>query len=123
MRRSFVGMLMLASLTGCGGGGGSEGGGVPAVVTGPPLTDVVNPAPGAGNPVMPLFSRPFAGQYKLLNYFDHDLPINPNDTNGFQVNWRGARAIPGKDIKGYDGHKGIDWLLPENTPLLAVTSG
>jgi murein DD-endopeptidase MepM/ murein hydrolase activator NlpD len=59
----------------------------------------------------------------VLNYFDHDLPINPNDANGFQLNWRGAHVIPGRDIKGYDGHKGVDWLLPENTPVLAVTGG
>jgi murein DD-endopeptidase MepM/ murein hydrolase activator NlpD len=83
----------------------------------------VNPEPGASNTVIRLFSRPFMGQYPVLNYFDHDRPVWPNDTNGYQLNWRGAHAIPGKDIKGYDGHMGIDWLLPENTPVLAVTNG
>jgi murein DD-endopeptidase MepM/ murein hydrolase activator NlpD len=115
-------VLMLAWVSGC-GGGGSDGGDASGGFIGPPLTDVVNPEPGAGNAVIRLFSRPFAGQYQVLNYFDHDLPVNPNDTNGYQVNWRGARVIPGKDINGYDGHKGTDWLLPQNTPVFAVTGG
>jgi peptidase M23-like protein len=39
------------------------------------------------------------------------------------LTWRGARAFPGEDIQGYDGHTGIDWVLPENTPVFAVTGG
>jgi murein DD-endopeptidase MepM/ murein hydrolase activator NlpD len=89
----------------------------------PPLTAAVDPEPGPGNVPMRMFGRPFASEYAVLNYFDHDRPVAPNDTNGFQLTWRGARAFPQRDRVGYDGHTGIDWLLPENTPLLAVTDG
>jgi murein DD-endopeptidase MepM/ murein hydrolase activator NlpD len=115
-------MLLLAATAGCGGGdGGSEGGS--DAFNGPPLADVTDPQPSASNTLMPLFSRPFTGEYQVLNYFDHDVPTWPERTNGYKVTWRGARATPGKDIRGYDGHTGIDWLLPENTPLFAVTGG
>jgi murein DD-endopeptidase MepM/ murein hydrolase activator NlpD len=122
MRRiSLATLLVLACLGGCGGDGGD--GAQDDGFTGPALTDVVDPEPGTANAVMPLFSRPFEGEYQVLNYFDHDRPVHPNDTNQYQLTWRGARAFPGKDVRGYDGHKGVDWLLPENTPLFAVTDG
>jgi murein DD-endopeptidase MepM/ murein hydrolase activator NlpD len=119
-------MLPLALASGCGGGGGGDAapsGGSGGAYNGPPLTDVTDPEPAAANTVMPIFSRPFTNEYPVLNYFDHDRPIHPDDTNGYQLTWRGAHAIPGKDIGGYDGHLGIDWLLPENTPVFAVTAG
>ena len=127
--RTLLAVLLIAGMTGCGGGGdggnagAGGGGGTGDGFTGPPLTDVTSPQPGTANTLMPIFSRPFTGEYPVLNYFDHDQPIHPKDTNGYQLTWRGARAFPGKDIGGYDGHIGIDWLLPENTPLFAVTGG
>ena len=83
---------------------------------------MIDPEPSSSDTVMRLFAHPFAGEYRILNYFDHDRPVAPNDTNGHQLTWRGARAVPGRDIGGYDGHSGIDWLLPENTPVFAVTA-
>lgn len=115
MRPHFALFCLLISssiLPGCGSGGDDdEEGPAPAI----------DPEPASSNTVMRLFARPFAGEYRLLNYFDHDRPVAPNDTNGYQLTWRGARAEPGRDIDGYDGHTGIDWLLPENTPVFAVT--
>jgi murein DD-endopeptidase MepM/ murein hydrolase activator NlpD len=126
MKKTFLPMVFLFTcLSACGGGdGGSAGSGGSGGGDGSPmLTAVVDPTPGATNTLMPVLSRPFAGEYQVLNYFDHDVPTWPETTNGYQLNWRGAHAVPGKDIGGYDGHTGIDWLLPENTPLFAVTGG
>jgi hypothetical protein len=69
----------------------------------PPLRDAISPKPAAANTVMPLFVKPFSGEYPVLNYFDHDRPVAPNDINGYQLTWQGARAQPGIDIGGYDG--------------------
>jgi murein DD-endopeptidase MepM/ murein hydrolase activator NlpD len=113
--RSVV-VVTAVTLVACGGGGSDD-----AAPAGPP--NIVDPAPGASNSVMPLFVRPFADEYQLLNYFDHDVPTAPEVTNRYQLTWHGDRAVPGRDIGGYDGHRGIDWLLPENTPMFAVTSG
>jgi murein DD-endopeptidase MepM/ murein hydrolase activator NlpD len=119
--RTSMLLVLLAAAPGCGGGGDGDGG--EEVSNGPRLQDVIDPEPAAGNAVIPLFRKPFDGDYPLLNYFDHDRPVAPDDTNGYQLNWRGARAYPGRDLPGYDGHRGVDWLLPANTPVLAVTGG
>jgi len=118
--RSLV--VFAVVLSACGGGDGDSGGGggPPSNTLSPP--DIVRPTPGATNTVMPVFSRPFANEYQVLNYFDHDVPTAPETTNGYQLTYRGDHAVPGKDVRGYDGHSGIDWLLPENTPLLAVAN-
>ena len=117
--RSLAGSALILLLAACGGEGNGDA--QTPSQSGPP--NVIDPAPQAGNAVMPLFVRPFANEYPLLNYFDHDVPTAPETTNGYQLTWRGDRAQPGRDIGGYDGHTGIDWLLPENTPLFAVTNG
>lgn len=116
--RVLFGAVISFMLIGCGGDGSNSNGEAPA---GP--ANVLDPEPGASNTVMPLFVRPFAAEYGLLNYFDHDVPTAPEVTNRYQLNWRGDRAVPGRDLGGYDGHKGIDWLLPENTPMFAVVTG
>lgn len=66
---------------------------------------------------MPLFERPFAGDFATGNLFDHDLPFEFKDTNGFKLTWWGERT------GGIDGHNGYDWLMPVGTPLLAVADG
>jgi murein DD-endopeptidase MepM/ murein hydrolase activator NlpD len=120
---SLVGAAVASfGLTACGSGGGGDGPG-PANPGGPALIDVLHPEPAPSNTTMRLFGKPFAGDYRLQNYFDHDRPAAPNDTNGYQLNWQGARAYPGRDVPGYDGHTGVDWALPEGTPVLAVTAG
>lgn len=88
----------------------------------PPLMDIRHPEASVSNTVTRLFVKPFPGEYPVLNYFDHDRPVAPNDNNGYQLTWQGAKAQPRVDTGGYDGHMGVDWLLPEGTPLFAVTN-
>ena len=90
---------------------------------GPALENEPEPRPSAGSPVLPFFVKPFSGEYTLLNYFDHARPNAFADTNGYQLTWRGARAVVGVDVFGVDGHEGVDWLLPDGTPLFAVAAG
>jgi murein DD-endopeptidase MepM/ murein hydrolase activator NlpD len=117
------GIVLFSLVAGCGGGGEDNGGSGNAPPPGPALQNVVDPEPGPTNTVIRLFRKPFDGDYRVLNYFDHDQPIAPNDSNGYQLNWQGARAYPGRDLNGYDGHRGVDWLLPPDTPIYAVTNG
>jgi murein DD-endopeptidase MepM/ murein hydrolase activator NlpD len=66
-----------------------------------------------------MFSRPFAGEYRLTNYFDHELPILEEDSNTYQLTFCGRQEIGG----GVKGHRGYDWLLPVGTPVLSVAEG
>ncbi|MEQ1757700.1 MAG: peptidoglycan DD-metalloendopeptidase family protein [Vicinamibacterales bacterium] len=75
-------------------------------------------APDTGNRVLSLFSRPFQGEFRLTNYFDHDLPLDNPPNNGFQLTFCGDRAT-GR----IDAHQGYDWLLPARSPVLAVAEG
>jgi len=72
---------------------------------------------------LPIFRKPFDGEFLLSNYFDHDVPRQFVDDNGYMLNWRGDRLTIGSPGAGIDGHGGYDWGLPENTPLLAVADG
>ena len=73
--------IAMVTLIGACGGGGDEADGSGG---GPP--DIVRPTPGPTNSVMPVFARPFANEFQVLNYFDHDVPTAPNTTNGYQLN-------------------------------------
>lgn len=110
-----IAMLAVLSLSGCDGSSGPE------------VRDDPSPQPGSTNTVLPLFSRPFTGDFPVLNYFDHDLPNSGlsgvQSSGGYQLTWRGERVIPGIHIGGYDGHTGIDWVMPVGTPMLAVADG
>ena len=64
-----------------------------------------------------MFSRPFLGDFHLANHFDHDLPFQGTDNNGFELTWWGEQT------RGIDGHNGYDWDMPEGIPLLAVAEG
>ena len=79
------------------------------------------PQPGPTNTVLPIFQKPFAGDYPLGNFFDHNLPFEFNTTpgiaNDFQLTWWGERTF------GIDGHSGYDWPMPEGTPIFAVADG
>ena len=89
--------------------------------TPPPASDPtlpLTPQPGFRNQVLSIFNKPFKGEYALLNFFDHDLPFQWNDFNGFQLTWWNTHAKP-----NVDGHNGVDWLVPDGTPLLAVVDG
>jgi hypothetical protein len=96
---------------GCGGGGGG-GGGSPAPTPPPPnySRDV------------PIFQKPFNGEYVVANFHDHNLPKEFVDTNGVFVTFWGETANAAA-ANMVDGHEGYDFLMPEGTPLLAVADG
>ena len=74
--------------------------------------------PDISNRVLAMFSKPFAGEYALTNYFDHDLPTGTYTGNGYQLTFCDER-VGGR----LDTHQGYDWLLPVGTPLTAVAEG
>lgn len=69
------------------------------------------------NVFLPLFRKPFDGEFRLSNWFDHNLPFEFVDMNGTRVNSLGEPFV------GIDGHNGYDFVMPEGTPLLAVADG
>lgn len=69
------------------------------------------------NVFLPMFRTPFDGDFALGNWFDHDLPFEFTDTNGFLL------TFAGEQTNGIDGHSGYDFGMPEGTPLLAVADG
>jgi murein DD-endopeptidase MepM/ murein hydrolase activator NlpD len=75
------------------------------------------PTSGAAREVQPLFDKPFAGEYRLGNPFDHDLPIYGHK-NGYVLTTCGSKIDPDTD-----GHSGYDFIMPEGTPLMAVAAG
>jgi murein DD-endopeptidase MepM/ murein hydrolase activator NlpD len=75
------------------------------------------PPPAEPRETAPFFLKPFDGEFVLTNFFDHDLPFQFEDQNGFQLTWWGERT------QGIDGHSGYDWVMPEGTPLYAAASG
>lgn len=62
-----------------------------------------------------IFGKPFAGEFPLGNWHDHNVPKEFIDTNGFIVNSNGRVTL-----YSIDGHEGYDWLMEEGTPLIAV---
>ena len=77
-------------------------------------------APEAAPAAIPFFSRPFAGEHRLLNVFDHDLPLGAADRNRRALDWRGRRF---KAKRSQDGHAGYDFAMPVGTPILAAAPG
>ena len=70
------------------------------------------------NVFLPMFGKPFDGEYTLSNWFDHNLPFEFVDMNGFTVNFAGELSP-----FGIDGHSGYDFRMAEGTPLRAVADG
>jgi murein DD-endopeptidase MepM/ murein hydrolase activator NlpD len=60
------------------------------------------------------FARPFQGEARATNFFDHDVPREFVDTNGHMLTYWG------EDCEFIDGHEGYDFDLAEGTPVLAV---
>jgi len=81
--------------------------------------DAALTGPGRLEPlsIAPFLRKPFAGDYPVTSFFDHDLPIRWGDANGYQLTFWGERAV------GLDGHEGYDFAMPEGTPLLATAAG
>lgn len=69
---------------------------------------------------IPLFQKPFSGNFPNTNVFDHDLP---GAQNGYVLTWQGKKLRAGSPGAYIDGHSGYDWLMPNGTPLLAVADG
>jgi murein DD-endopeptidase MepM/ murein hydrolase activator NlpD len=85
------------------------------------VTDVAVPCgdgPNVRNRVLPIFSAPFRGTFRMINHFDHDLPLQFEHTNGYVVNSCGDRPL-----NSFDGHAGHDFWTPNGTPLYAVGDG
>jgi len=87
---------------------------------------------GKNNPVknqssnltsIPLFQKPFSGNFATTNVFDHDLPQVFKDRNGYVINWKGEKHLVGKPGSYIDSHEGYDWVMPVGVPLLAVADG
>jgi murein DD-endopeptidase MepM/ murein hydrolase activator NlpD len=75
--------------------------------------------PTSCNETMPMFQRPFSGDYVTSNLIDHSVPLEFSDNNGVFRSYCGGPNGRG----GIDGHSGYDWLLPSGTPVLAVAAG
>ena len=71
--------------------------------------------------IIPIFDRPFAGDFQIGNFMDHDIPKEFVDANGNFVTFWGE-SHPGLSLMT-DGHSGYDFLMPVGTPLLAVAAG
>ena len=70
---------------------------------------------------IPAFQRPFAGDFLLSNFMDHDVPFEfVDDNQRFTTFWGEVHANAGRMI---DGHSGYDFTMPTGTPLLAVAAG
>ena len=75
------------------------------------------------------FSPPSFEQYPASQTVDHQFPYT-NQTDGVFVRFDGEEfndgviypeCVPGKSC--YDGHAGIDFFMPFNTPILAPANG
>jgi murein DD-endopeptidase MepM/ murein hydrolase activator NlpD len=93
---------------------------LPAATSAPPIASVPVVARPGGGRGLAFFGMPFAGEYTLGNFHDHDVPQEFIDANGTILTFWGER-LP--TTSSFDGHEGYDWLMPEGTPLLAVAPG
>jgi murein DD-endopeptidase MepM/ murein hydrolase activator NlpD len=78
------------------------------------------PDPTPKNTVVPVFKRPFDGDWPLFNLFDHVTPgdLRPDDDRAIE------QSFCGLDMLGLsEGHAGYAWGLPTGTPVLSVADG
>lgn len=74
------------------------------------------PPPPAGG--LGLLGRPFNGVTSVTSMFDHDLPTQAEDRNGYILTYKGTITTIGQD-----GHDGYDWFLLRGTPIFAAAEG
>jgi murein DD-endopeptidase MepM/ murein hydrolase activator NlpD len=101
--------VVLSVASACGGGGPATPGQVDSACL---------PDSSTATRALPVFQKPFVGEFRMSNYFDHNLPMPFANTNGFILTTCGTETRP-----GIDGHNGYDWELPLGTPVLAVADG
>jgi murein DD-endopeptidase MepM/ murein hydrolase activator NlpD len=78
----------------------------------------VDPAPK--NAVVPVFKRPFDGEWPIFNLFDHVTPgdYRPYDDKAVE------QSFCGLDMLGLsEGYDGYAWGLPMGTPVLSAADG
>jgi hypothetical protein len=63
------------------------------------------------------FRPPLAASVSVASPFDHDLPFEFSDNNGFLL------SFWGEHLSGIDGHNGYDWAATTGTPVLAAGDG
>jgi murein DD-endopeptidase MepM/ murein hydrolase activator NlpD len=63
------------------------------------------------------FVSPLKDSVPVASVFDHDLPFEFSDTNGYLLSFWGEK------LGGIDGHNGYDWQVSEGTPVLAAGPG
>lgn len=79
----------------------------------------------------PILQSPFAGQYPIINPFDHSYPMAYVNTNGVVTYYWGEQLTtapypqsdPTKSLSSDLNHAGWDFRLPEGTPLFAAGDG
>jgi murein DD-endopeptidase MepM/ murein hydrolase activator NlpD len=86
----------------------------------PCLFTVASSASFPSSTYIPLFQKPFSGNFAAGSCFDHDLP---RDQNGYVLTWQGKKLRAGSPGAYIDGHAGYDFGMPTGTPLLAVADG
>ena len=75
------------------------------------------------------YSPPSFGQYSIKSSVDHHLPLS-NTADGIFKRFDGESLYNNlifpecaQGISCYDGHAGVDYHMPENTPILAPAAG
>jgi murein DD-endopeptidase MepM/ murein hydrolase activator NlpD len=63
-----------------------------------------------------LFSLPYQGGYVVNNPFDHSGPSGGTGTGPVLTWW-------GETIQALSHHEGVDFLMPQGTPILAAAAG
>ena len=101
-------MAALAGLLGCQTG--------PAFPS--PLSFACDPSASTANAVVEMFRSPFDGDFRVGNFFDHDLPLVFDDPAPRIVTLCGASLR-----SQVNGHNGYDFSMPEGTLLRAAGAG
>ena len=75
-----------------------------------------------GTGPLAIFEKPFAGEWPLGNFLDHDVPKEFVDANArFLTFWGESLPLPPGSM--IDGHSGYDFRMPEGTPIVAAAPG